>query len=78
MIGQYEDQNETMNTWVNSHALSDKYHWLFYVPTGTRDRRLNVPSEGRGSEFTHDASTQLVTHPSTDLTQAYLMSSSFG
>ena len=32
-------------------ALFEKCHDLFQVPTGTRDRRLNVPYEGRGSEW---------------------------
>ena len=32
---------------TNPLALFDKCHGLFYVPTGTRDRRLNVPSEGQ-------------------------------
>ena len=65
--GQSEGQKETMNTGVNPLALFDKCHGLLYVPTGTRGRRLNVPSEGRGGELIHDASTHLVTHPSTGL-----------
>ena len=31
----------------NSLPLFDKCYGLFYVPTGTRDRHLNVPSEGQ-------------------------------
>ena len=40
-------QGEAMNTGDNPLALFDKCHGLFYMSTGTRDRRLNVPSEGQ-------------------------------
>ena len=46
MLDNPKGRNETMNTGVNPLALFEKCHGLFYVPTKTRDRELNVPSEG--------------------------------
>ena len=44
----------------------DKCHGLFYVPIGTRDRRLDVPSEGRGGESTQEASTHFLLKPAVE------------
>ena len=39
-------QEEAMTPGDNPLAIFDKCHVLFYVPTGTQDPELSVPSEG--------------------------------
>ena len=43
--GNLKRQDKAMTPGDNPSALSDKCHGLFYVPTGTEDRQLNVPSQ---------------------------------
>ena len=46
VVDSMKRQEEAITPGDNPLALFDKCHGLFYVPTGTQDRRLNVSSEG--------------------------------